>query len=652
MNFSRFTPDLRALSFTLLLGLLLWSLAYQIPLFVHLPIGGDKNTHRREGDAPFIEGFNASEPSNREQIDWWKLSPGYGYRWTKGKAKLQFPGIGGERWVCTLVVSSGRPDGLATNSVWQLGSYPLPLTVPALSRSYHLLGQADAGGNLTIIMQTSPYLSPTDPRDLGFVLRDLRLAPVVSSPRLPAPAQLGWLTLALLLLYSLIRWLNFTRQQTLSFTGVLILFTTLLLATARFPLTLFTPTLALLSLVCWGLALLLKLLIPTLFPSSAKLIAIFLLAFALRLGGMLHPVAIFSDHRLNANNLFEVGLGKIYLTEGLPTDAGGGQAPYPPGIYLWLLPALLFAPPEMESRVIIVQAGVALLDSFVILLLGLILLRAGLNRRASLITATLYLLPVPILKSFSIGEYANVGGQALALPGILLLGEYLEWGELLLLCMSFLGHLGVTISLLFFFFAKLIINLATTLGSFKLNHHKSLLNLLLTYRYHAIAMGLVGFFYYSAPQFLALFAQRLTNNPGHTSFQPPSLLESINRIALSVASTINITAHAPFHPLLAAGGLLGFSFLWGYAKVQSHFRLTLAAWWLSTILALLLLLISPQGVRWQHFFYPALCLGAGPLYTILQKRGYAGWLTTLTAILLILSYGLERWIIQIADYLH
>jgi len=652
LNFSRFTPDLRALVLTLLLGLFLWSLAYQISLFVHLPIGGDSSTHRREADAPFLEGFNASEPSSRAQIDWWKLAPGYSYRWTKSKATLRFPGIGSEKWISSLLVSSGRPDGLPTNSVWQLGSYPLPVPIPALPRRYHLLGQVDAGGDLTIRMQTSPYLSPTDPRDLGFVLRDLRLVPTVSFVHFPAISQLGWLTLTLLLLYSLIRWLNFTRQQTLSFLGGLILFTTLLLATDRFPLTLFTPTLALLSLVCWGLALLLKLLIPPFFQPSEKLIALFLLAFALRLGGMLHPTAIFSDHRLNANNLFEVGLGKIYLTEGLPTEAGGGQAPYPPGIYLWLLPTLLFAPPEMESRVIIVQAGVALLDSFVILLLGLIVLRAGLNRRASLLTATLYLLPGPILKSFSIGEYANVGGQALALPAILLYGGTLGWWGLPLLCMSFLGHLGVTISLLLFFFAKLMINIATTLGSFKLNYRKSLLNLLLAYRYPALALSLVGVFYYSAPQFLALFAQRLTNNPGNAISQPPSLLESINGIVLSVASTINITAHAPFYPLLAAGGLLGFCFLWGYAKVLAHFRLTLAAWWLSTILALCLLLISPQGVRWQHFLYPALCLGAGPLYATLQKRGYAGWLTTLIAILLLLSYGLENWISQIANYLH
>ncbi|NJK82368.1 MAG: hypothetical protein HC914_21990, partial [Chloroflexaceae bacterium] len=58
------------------------------------------------------------------------------------------------------------------------------------------------------------------------------------------------------------------------------------------------------------------------------------------------------------------------------------------------------------------------------------------------------------------------------------------------------------------------------------------------------------------------------------------------------------------------------------------------------------------GVRWEHFLYPALCLGAGPLLAVLWRRGWAGRTVAVGILLLIVAYGIVRWIVQIRDYLH
>jgi len=43
-------------------GLLLWTLAYQVPYTDRLDLGGDLQTGRRYDDAPFLDNFNDPEP--------------------------------------------------------------------------------------------------------------------------------------------------------------------------------------------------------------------------------------------------------------------------------------------------------------------------------------------------------------------------------------------------------------------------------------------------------------------------------------------------------------------------------------------------------------------------------------------------------------
>lgn len=747
-SFVAMPRDIHAVAVLLATALVLWTLAYQVPLHVQLAIGGDRQTHRRNDDAPFLHGFNASEPDSdkhaawsvvrpgssnlsvpivvieRFKPAWWMLPPGYAFRWTERNATLTFPGIGIGHWIVTLHAGSGRPQNLPARSTWQVGEQMrLPLTIPAEARLYHLLASSDARGDLVVHMDTQPYLSPTDPRDLGFTLREVRIASTTSSPHLPALSHLGWLSLALVLVYLLLRWLVLPLRPALLAMLACATLIAILLAVQRLALTLFSPMFAGLALSCWGMACVAwlalnswtmdrhrqirrsKLSSFSLQHGIGAVIALALLAFALRAGGMLHPHAIFSDHRLHANNLLEVARGSIYFTEGLPNSRGGGQSPYPPGLYLFLAPVLTAVPPDIESRVLIIQLGVALLDSLVLVLLWWLLRQAGAGQPAALMGAALYLLPPPMMSSFSIGEYANLGAQVLALPVLALLGTLHDQVRVsnvsslgtrvsevstlpdggrqtvgsrrpsvllfvVLLSIALLGHLGVAISLMLVLVADWGLALIGWIWQNAPPHRYSRGRRSFSHCNHPqcpslpsrlkevtvggiLAAALVALLYYSAPQFRALYTQRLTNDPTTATAPAPalSLLPTVGGIVSGL-----FAPGSRLLPLTVALGLLGVLLLWlwrGSAQTRSDaLTALLQAWWLGTLLSFGLLLVAQQGVRWMHFLYPALCLGGGVGLSACCRRGAAGRVVAVVAVLAIISQALIMWIAQVDDYLH
>ncbi len=669
-------PDVWTFAFLLGIGVLLWVIAYQRSPSFHLFIGGNTTTHRREYDAPFIQGFHASEPFDDDIWQWWTLDPGYAYRWTRPDASIDLPGPGGRQWIVSLDAASGRPDSSATTSTWQVGEQTLlPLTIAAAPRTYHVLGQTSSNGNLRIQMTTPPYRPTDDPRDLGFVLRGVHIAPLKATLYPPALAQVGWMAAVVTLFYSLARWLSLPRRAASYITLAVALLLAVLLSTHRLVLAAFTPTLTLLLLVCWLLALLLVGVVRSgaqyarvlhLTASYIKpLVALVVLAFALRLGGMLHPYAIFSDHLMNANNLLELGLGRVYFTEGLPKEAGGGQAPYPPGTYLMAAPLQLLAPTDIAARALVVQSSVALLDSLLLVLLWLALWLARMGPRAALYGAALYLAPAPIMTSFSIGEYANIGGQALALPALLLLARFpipgREGGRsfalspllALLLTVALLGHMGVTLSLVLVLAAMWLLLAGGYLvqrATEGASAGQERLSALARFTLSAGAAGAVaGLVYYSAPPFLAIVSHRMAGHaaadtaPTTAPWEP--LLRSIGGVFLPTSTLL---------PLLFLCGGMGLVVLWqrrNDSDSRGLYRLLLA-WFLGILFSFGLLLLARQGVRWQHFLFPALCLGAAPLLAAWHQRGRAGSVVAWAGVLLPIGHGVAVWITHIQRYLH
>lgn len=630
----------------LALALLLWCLAFQFPFVLHLAIGGDPRTQRREDDAPFLQRANRSEPVDPLRADWWNLAPHYPYRWTTNATTLRVPGIGGDGWLVMIAALSGRP-AIQTPTTWSLGRATLQLIL-AERRRYYLLVPPTASGDLVVGMQTTPFSLPDDPRKLGFVLRSVRVSSLTTGLARPATGQLAWLTLALALVYGLARWLQ-GRWVALGAAAIFMITTALTLARARTSLTLFAPQLVWLSLSCWAIALLVRFVWRHWLPNDAPalrnaLIGLLVVGFAIRMGGMLHPTAIFSDAGLHANNILSLALGEVYFTEGLPSEAGGGESPYPPGNYLAYLPLALIAP-EGVHRVLLVQLAMAFADSLVILFIGRMLVQAGVGMGGAWCGAACYLAPVPQLASFSIGEYANLGGQVLAMPLLLLLALPNQAQRprpllvAILLAGGLLSHASVTISV------SLLLVGWTIMSSWQwLRGQREIGSQLSVVLGGSLVAGLFALLcYYSAPIFIELATARLTG-------AAPSGGNALGVVLLGFMQALFLPG-SRLNPVLVIAGLGGLVLLL-QRKGGQPLATVLASWWIGTILAQGLLLVANQGVRWQHFLVPALCIGAGALGDAVWRRGRVGRSAVILFVVALLGSGLFFWVVQIGDYLH
>ena len=633
----------------LLAGLALWALAYQAPFAYQIDIGGNQATRHQRHDDPFLSDFNASEPPSL--YDNPEVTP---YRWTKEHAEIQLPGVGGGRWHVLVRATSGRPDGSSIQTQWDAGSGPIRIQVDGRPTLYALEASATPAGDLRLALDAPPLPNAADRRTLGMVLYRVVVEPD-TGPMLPAPGQLALMAIMLALSYLLARRLVWGTRGTMVFVLPLAVLGAALLVWARAGLALATPPLALVLagsylLGILGNAIYQRWLAPAVGAGRKPLIvALVLLALALRLGGMLHPYAIFSDLGLNRHNLEGVARGEIYFTEGLPSEAGGGDAPYPPGQYLVLAPALLALPGGDDALNALIKVGNALADSLALALIWFLLRRSGYSERAALLGAGLYLLPGPMLNSLSVGEFANVAGQALALPLLIYTGvqardlgtRHARIALAALLGIALLGHLGVTISL---FGVLTILLLAWMLRPATRPAARALLI------GGALVTALIVLFYYTA--LLDVLMARLgPRAPEAASAASISIAQKMqNQIGLTSGLRLSVLLMA----LGAVGGVLAGlrKRRWAHPWAQPGFATLLTGWWGGTLFSLSLLLFASQGVRWQAFFYPALCLGGGPALEQVWKRGRAGRAALIAAASFLLWNGLEFWIRHIYYYLH
>ncbi|MBP1464985.1 hypothetical protein EYB53_004605 [Candidatus Chloroploca sp. M-50] len=662
----------------LVVALTLWIFAYQVPFRQVIHVGGDVTTQRRFDDQPFLLQVNGSEPADRvadpEQPEawlwWWEVverTGGRSYRWTTAESTLLVPGIGGQTYLVELV-AGGQPGGVVTT--WETGrglgtTLFLPEGDP---RRYQLLASTERNGDLRITMRTPPFEAPGDRRELGFVLYDLRLQGVDQGLHTPAWPQLLWLSVALLALYVWVLAAGAGLGGAVALTSLAMLAAAATLIWQRPALTLFTSLTAQLALIgatatllaAWAARRLGErhLLVAGLAPVVGLVTA----AFALRMAGMLHPHALYSDTMLQANKLFEASLGQIFMTAGLPTATGGGVGPYPPAPFLIMMPAMLLVESSAANRVLVVQTGTAMLDSLVMVALWVMLRRAGYRQHVALLALTGYLLPVTALESFSVGELANLSGQALAIPLLLLLalgagarpiGPVSRHAPALVsllvvaLAVALVAHSGVTLSIGAVMAVAWLIALLDYL-----RQRDGPFNLVRLSLVAACALGFVLIFYYTAPVYLASLRER-GGGEGVSGMALSTIVVDTAKGILGLAPPGRRSIAIPFVLSLAALG--GLALIWTQRNLQPRaraLRATLLVWWAGTLLTQGLLLVADQGVRWGLFLYPVLCLSAGPLLGAFWQRGRAGrWVSSLM-IAFIITYGMIHWIIQVRDYFH
>jgi hypothetical protein len=670
----------------LLAALLLWCLAYQLPANHTLHVGGDRGTRLREHDAPFLRGVHASEPETEGAVWYEHAEPPY--RWTQPEAEILLPGMGGGPWIMRVLIAPG-PRSAPMSSTWQFGEAP-PLAVTLAPgerpRRYHLLGSA-ADGAVRLRISTPPLDAPGDPRALGLVLHRVDVAPAGSPPRAPHAPTLALLAVAQLGGFALLRRLsNHTsaahgedatpRRQALFWpvnpqmvAATFIPLLGWLLIAHRAETALFAPALALLVWVCYLLAALLRPLVGALSRAAGLALApheyetpavATALAFALRMGGMLHPYAIFSDTGLHLNNLvglssqvIGVASGALFFSEGLPCEAGAGQSPYPPGPYLALLPGLLATGADHTAQRWMLQGGVALLESFGAVLVWLLLRRFG--RVPALLGAVLYAAAPPLLRSYSVGEMANLFAQALVLPLLVLLAlsDCPRIARRALLCglltLLLLSHTGVSISA-----AALV---GAWVGVYGTRRHadtqarrRGVGGVVLA---GAVAGAVALVLYYSAFGWLfeerRVLAELQAALPAEQRCPPEKpLADKLQRWVVNFLLDERAALAGPLFLAGAGGALL---LQWG-STARRSLGMVLAACWLGTLLSLGTLLGSDQAVRWQLFLFPALCLGAALAFGLWRRRGIAGRWFALASVAFLVWYAVSDWVRQIARYLH
>lgn len=635
----------------LLLALVLigCGLAYQTPLSVHLAVGGDPLTRRREDDAPFLQMVHAAEPALPSVAAWWEL-PGAAdpYRWTQPESAISLPGLGGGSWLVTVRAQGGRPDGAPTATAWQAGAWPpVAFALPAApSRRYTLLVPAD--GTVRLVMRSDAFQADGDPRALGFVLRSTHVQ-TIGGWRAPDWGQLGWIGLTLAAVWLWSQMAALPPRWALGVIGLGGGAAIAAIALVRPAFALLMPILAVLSAGATAINVGLALRWPQQLAWRQS-IGLALLALIVRLAGLLHPHAISSDAGFHANNLLRFGLGHVFLTAGLPAEAGGGAAPYPAGFYLIALPFQILFGADFAARRLLVTIVAAALDSLFCVAIWWWVRQAGFGQRAALLSAACYLFATQSLEALAIGELANVGGQALILPALLGLSmsaaaSSSHWlalsGLTLAIAAGLMAHSGVTLGF------GLLIGWAWLLAWRQPATIVTPARLLIAAA-GGIALALIVM--YTTPVYLELISGR--GRQSASGGQAP--VQIITETILALTGWQPPQRRGLPAPLgLALANLAGLWIIWRTQQpTTTALRWLLGAWWGSALSSLGLLLIADQGLRWMLFLYPALCIPAGIALDQLAARSRWGRVAAAMWLLAMIGQGAFLWVGQIRDYLH
>jgi hypothetical protein len=617
----------------------LGGLAYRMPFAYTLDIGGSPPVAANCAaaavyDRPYIEGFNI--PDSEYDVPRGECQNAtVAYRWAFEHARVRLPGVGSAALSTRLSTVALPPTTLPMTSTLMLNNTPL-LTIP-LARpraTYHLLLPPHTSGDLDLHFQTPAIQPPGDPRSIAFAADALSIATVGSIT--PDWRQLGLLCAIVGLSYGLMRRWSFAARWA-ALVGTLVSVTlAVLLVWQRPGLAVSTTQIVSVLVAGYGLSVLLEplaaglaykiRLVTTPFEIRA-ITALIVVAWLIRVIGLMHPQTFSSDVGLNANNLRGITQGNIIFTEPLPSEAGGGPAPYPPGQYISLMPLRLLSD-DLDP---LLEVANALVDSGAILWLWLILRSSGQPPIAAYFAGATYLFARPLLLSLSTGEMANVWGQALVLPWMLalLLWRQGRISDLLLgmtTAIVLLGHFGVLLSLLAFGAALMIIWLA--------QRDPKIWRLLAI---GGAALAGVALLYYTDPELLRAVLDRPA--------APLDATSAAQRVGREAGKLLRLDSSiGPLFTLLGLGGLIA---AWRRCPALSSLLL---AWWLAVLLSWATLLISRQALRWESFIFPAIALGSGILLGELWRRRTILKLSATTATLALLGLGGVWWIDRLLSY--
>jgi hypothetical protein len=334
-----------------------------------------------------------------------RLAPARTYRWTSEQSTIRLPGLGRGDWNVTFVASLRHPDNQPLDATVSANGVPVARLPNGEPRQLSFLVPSEQvpDGDLTLTINSKTY---QDPRKLGILLYELRVAPAGQAALLPPlKALLYALTIALGLYWCLLRMIK--RPAIAAMLALaLVLAGAWALATARYPTAFMLQRLAILAL--WSVTVLLALerLLPWGFAKAGvplspwllrALLLVFFTGYWIKAGGMLYPYFIGIDLRKQLSWAQQIWNGQFWLyygtnnpmnAETMPISQWGANKPvipYSPWFHIFLgsftylpLPTLLAA--HMFS---------ALVDTSRVFLLALLARKSRFSERETLFGALL-----------------------------------------------------------------------------------------------------------------------------------------------------------------------------------------------------------------------------------------------------------------------
>lgn len=623
-------------------------LVSQLPLNYSFTVGLERGPG---SDAPFLQGFYPREAlggGDPNLVSEW-------FRWSKGEeAQLTLPGVGRRGSILSLDIVAHRAqwDGTAPATVVELRSATgrtIPIELRREAAHYHVLLPPDAAANgrLEIVPHTAIWQLPGDSRDeLGFALaRAVRLRSTsTTGATLPDLPLLGGWMFGLCALWLTVRWIGFRPRTSLwLLLSLAVLVPALMLLSA--PRVGFTNNwIITVSLLCLAFGIAGSALLPPLLtrlgaPAPPQVIAwlllFMLLTFGLKYGGRLYPDSMPGDIQLHVNRFGGTLTGMVYLVaqhRGLPF-------PFPPGLYLLLAPLTLTGANIRD----LFQIMAGLFEAGSLLLLYLLVVRAGESARVGLLAAAIYGFTafgfMTTWFSFQTQTAAQFFGVAALAVVVAQWPDYRSrmvwWGLVALLVLVFLGHIGQFMNTLLLGLilplVLLVLRIGAPMRGFSPSERAGLLRLLGA---GALAGVLVGVFYYTG--FLDLIMTQI-GGVASGGLNDVTGKQPIPRLTtLRVLWQGGLITHFGFFPVvLAVAGAVVLAL--GRMRRSLLTGLIWGTFAVALFQALLpLLTLSAISTRWLSFSGWAIAVAGGVGVALLWQRGRSGRLLTIVMALYVI----------------
>lgn len=575
------------------------------PAPVFVAVGGDQTSQLRHLDEPFLSNFNPPEP------DAWPTDE-QPRRWSKSAWRISWPNAGRGWWISHISINTTpRPHDNPAQLEF-ITPHMSGVVLPNAIRHIQLLTQST---NETPIVSArmTPLKITGDNRDLGIVMTQIGITPLGSIIRV----QLMIALIALLLFVGLA-----SRIMVPDFWWIGLLASDLLVL-----LTLNTHTEWWLihthTMIASSLIGMLFLVIPfskKRIASHASVWGMVGIGVAAQLAILNSPWLRSSDVAMHIRMLNQVLQGDVLFTAQLPCEAGGQLAPYPIISYLIAAPLAIMSD-ERWWHLALLQSGAIIAHAGAILYAARVLRRYRLSPLQLVFWSAFAISSPFLLRALHIGEISNAWAHALYITAVMSwFDPARHWrSRLLLSTLVILSHTGITITYL--------ATMATYVG-WQWASTRTLPRTTVMVIIASVAIG--GVLYYS--QFVTTVLGSPTI-PGCPPQYPLAVRYSTIgdgwgwTLIISALCGLGLTNHRLIRQIVGIGG--------GAA-----------------VIALAMLLIRDQTVRWALALVPFVALSASIwLAQIAQKRVAGRVLAVSTLLLGIWMIYVERWE-QVVRYLH